>query len=226
MYYNKALFDQAGVSYPKNDWAWGDFLNAAQKIAALKSPEGPIYGYGAEISFFRVAPFIWANGGEIVDRTMRPTQLTLNTPAAQEAIQWYINLQTQHKVAPDAVADKSEDAPTRFVNGRLGMYMDSRRVVPVFRATIGDKFDWDVAPIPGGPTGKTKATILHSDGYCIAASSQNKDAAWKLIEFLASPAGQTRLTEIGRLVPSLKALAASPLFLNPACKAQRTATSG
>ncbi len=215
MYYNKALFDQAQVPYPKNDWAWSDFLNAAQKIAALKSPEGPIYGYGAEISFFRIAPFVWANGGEVVDQQMRPTQLLLSTPAAQEAIQWYVDFQTKYKISPDAAADKSEDAPTRFVNGRLGLFMDSRRVVPTFRATIGNKFDWDVAPIPAG---KTKATILHSDGYCIAASSQHKDAAWKLIEFFASPAGQTKLTEIGRLVPSLKALAQSPVFLGPNAK--------
>jgi multiple sugar transport system substrate-binding protein len=215
IYYNKALFDQAQVPYPSNEWTWSDMLSAAQKIATLKSDEGPIYGYGAEISFFRIAPFIWSNGGQIVDQQMRPTKLTLDNAAAQEAIQWYADFQTQYKVAPDAAADKSEDAPTRFVNGRLGLYMDSRRVVPTFRATIGDKFDWDVAPIPAG---KTKATILHSDGYCMAVASKNKDAAWKLIEFFASPIGQTKLTQIGRLVPSHKSLAESPLFLDPNTK--------
>jgi multiple sugar transport system substrate-binding protein len=215
IYYNKALFDSAGLAYPSNEWTWDDFLTAAQKITTLKSDEGPIYGYGAEISFFRIAPFVWANGGQIVDQHMRPTKLLLNSPAAQEAIQWYVDFQTKHKISPDAFADKSEDAPTRFVSGRLGMFMDSRRVVPVFRDVIGDKFDWDVAPMPARGLGKTRASILHSDGYCMAAAAKNKQAAWKLIEFFASPAGQTKLTAIGRLVPSHKALAESALFLNP-----------
>ncbi|NJM41707.1 MAG: sugar ABC transporter substrate-binding protein, partial [Anaerolineae bacterium] len=63
-----------------------------------------------------------------------------------------------------------------------------------------------------------KATILHSDGYCHSRLIPTQRRAWKLIEFFASPVGQTKLTEIGRLVPSHKALAESPTFLDPNAK--------
>jgi len=69
-----------------------------------------------------------------------------------------------------------------------------------------------VAPLPQG---RRPAGILHSDGYCLAAASQNKAAAWDFIEYANSPAGQTIVAQSGRTVPSLVSVADSPAFLNP-----------
>ncbi len=212
IYYNKSLFDDAKVAYPKAGWAWDDFVAAARALTRDDTALGRIFGYGSEISLFRVAPYVWSAGGEVFDNSDKPTKLTLDTDTAVAAVQRYIDLQVKFRAAPNAAAEKAEDSLTRFMNGKLGMYMDSRRVVALFRDTIKDSFDWDVAALPS--QGKT-TSILHSDDYCIPAGSKNKDAAWKLIEFAAGPAGQTTMTQIGRLVPSLKAVAESPVFLDP-----------
>jgi len=99
---------------------------------------------------------------------------------------------------------------SRFLNGTLGMFFDSRRGTPTFR-TITD-FDWDVAPLPNG---SQPASILHSDGYCMAAGSKSKEAAWKLIEFANSQPGQELMAKTGRTVPSMRAVAESAVFLEP-----------
>ena len=60
------------------------------------------------------------------------------------------------------------------------------------------------------------ATVLHSDAYCLAKSSPRKDAAYRFIEFAMSTEGATMIAKTGRTVPSLKAVAESPAFLDPA----------
>jgi multiple sugar transport system substrate-binding protein len=89
------------------------------------------------------------------------------------------------------------------------MVLSSRREVPTFR-TIED-FDWDVASFP---TLREPASVLHSDAYCLA-KGEGADAAWRFVEFAAGPQGQRTLARSGRIVPSLKRVAASKDFLDP-----------
>jgi multiple sugar transport system substrate-binding protein len=126
-------------------------------------------------------------------------------------------LQVKHHVTPDAVAAESEDLESRFSNGRLGMYLDSRRVTPTFRTITA--FDWDVAPLP---VGKFPASVLHADAYCLTSATKDKDAAWKFIEFANSIEGQKIIAATGRTVPSLKRVAESDAFLDPNARPQNS----
>lgn len=212
VYYNQDLFDAAGLSYPADDWTWGDFLQAAQRLTVDWDGDGRSdqYGTGIEPTLNRLAPFIWQAGGELVDDIENPTRLALDSPAALAGLQWFVDLQTVHGVAPDALAQSAESNESRFLNGTLAMYFNSRRGVPTYR-TITD-FIWDVAPLPRGVQ---QAGILHSDGYCMAATSKEKEAAWRFIEFANSTTGQELVARTGRTVPSLRAVAESPAFLEP-----------
>jgi multiple sugar transport system substrate-binding protein len=209
VYYNKNLFDAASVPYPQPDWTWADFLSIAQ---ALHDPANDQYGLGLEPSLIRLTPFIWQNGGELVNNPIA-TRLLVDSPEAREAIQWFVDLRLKHHVVPDVTSEQAEASEDRFANGRLGMYLDSRRVTPTFRTITA--FDWDVAPLP---TGKFPATILHADAYCLTSATQDKDAAWKFIEFANSAEGQKIIAATGRTVPSLKSVAESSAFLDPEAK--------
>lgn len=212
VYYNRDLFRAAGLADPGADWTWDEFLAAAQALTRDLDGDGRAdqHGLGTEASIFRAAPFIWQNGGDLVDDPAAPTRLALDTPAAREALQWFVDLQVRHHVVPDAVAEAAESSERRFLNGRLGMFLNSRRGVPTYRTISA--FDWDVAPLPRGAQ---RAGILHSDAYCMPSASRNKDAAWAFIEFANGPEGQRIVAESGRTVPSLRAVAESPAFLDP-----------
>lgn len=212
VYYNQDLFDQAGLPYPADDWTWADFLAIAKRLTLDADGDGrpEQYGVGVEPTLNRLAPFIWQAGGELVDNPEKPTRLALDSPAAQAGMQWFVELQTVHGVTPDALAQSAESNESRFLSGTLAMYFNSRRGVPTYR-TIKD-FKWDVAPLPRGVRA---AGILHSDGYCLAASSRDKEAAWRFIEFANSRTGQELIARTGRTVPSLRAVAESAAFLDP-----------
>ncbi|MCI0520938.1 MAG: sugar ABC transporter substrate-binding protein, partial [Chloroflexi bacterium] len=215
VYYNKDLFALAGLTVPADDWTWDDFLAAAQALTRDADGDGAsdVFGLGVEASIFRIAPFIWQNGGELVNDSVTPTRLALDTPEALEAIQWFVDLQTRHRVTPNAAEEASEDSESRFINGRLGMYLNSRRGVPTYREITA--FDWDVAALPRK---QHAASILHADAYCLPAASENKDAAWRFIEFANSAEGQAIVAASGRTVPSLVGVAESSAFLDPAKK--------
>jgi multiple sugar transport system substrate-binding protein len=219
VYYNKDMFAAAGVHAPRPGWTWADFLAAAQALTRDVDGDGAIdqHGIGTEVSIFRVAPFIWQNGGDLVDDAQAPTRLTLDSPAALEAVRWFVDLQVTHHVAPDAVAESAESSESRFLNGRLGMLLNSRRGVPTYRTITS--FDWDVAPLPQG---RQRAGILHADAYCLPRASAFKDAAWSFIEFANAPEGQRIVAQSGRTVPSLQAVAESPAFLDPTARPQNS----
>jgi multiple sugar transport system substrate-binding protein len=211
VYYNVDLFEAAGLPLPADDWTLDDFTAAAEALTVDEDGDGvnEVHGLVTESSLIRYAPFIWSAGGEVVDDTDDPTRLTLDTPEAREAIAWFMNLGAGgHDVVPSEAEVLAEDDLSRFMNGRAGMFLQSRRVVPTLREIDG--FQWDVAPLPQD---EQPAGILHSDAFCMSTDAADKDAAWAFIEYAVGPAGQEILARTGRTVPSMKSVAESPVFL-------------
>lgn len=215
IYYNKDLFKQANVPVPAADWNWDAFLAAAKALSKDTNGDGvnDQFGVGVDAELIRFAPFVWQAEGEVVDGDITPSTLFLDQPEAKEAGDFFFGLQTREHVAPNQEEEAAQDSQSRFLNGTLAMYFNSRRVVPTLREAA--KFDWDVAALPRY---KAAATVLHSDGYCLPSGGKNKDAAWALIEFANSVEGQTIIAGTGRTVPSRIAVANSPAFLDPAAK--------
>ncbi len=229
LYYNRDLFKRFQVPVPKDGMSWVEFVDRAAQMTRDKQgqmvrgadPDLPmagtaqaeIYGAGIEPEVIRIAPFVWSNGGEIVDDVEEPTRFTLDTAEARVAIQSFFELRTVHGVVPTDQEVESEDLESRFLNGRLAMFFDSRRAVPSIRE--GADFDWDVVSLP---VFREPASILHSDAYCMTKASDAKDAAWRFVEFALGPNGAPVVARTGRTVPSLRSVAESDAFLDPAKK--------
>ncbi len=215
VYYNRDAFQRYGVAEPQAGWSWDEMVEKAVRLTKNTDGKGrfELYGLGVEPSIIRVAPFVWSNGGEIVDDEDQPTRMTFDTPEAVDALTRFFELRQVHGVIPTEQEVEAEDDETRFMNGRLAMLLSSRRVTPTFR-TI-ENFDWDVAPLPRL---RRAAGILHSDAYCLTKASDEKDAAWRFMQYALGPEGQTVVARSGRTVPSLKEIAQSPAFLDPEAK--------
>jgi multiple sugar transport system substrate-binding protein len=229
VYYNRALFAKYGVPEPKPGWTWNDMLAAAsaltrdangRTVVGTETEGAPqkvaTYGLGIEPSIIRLAPFVWSNGGEIVDDPQRPTRFTLDTAPAREALRNIVDLRRTYGVVPTDEEVEAEGDEPRFSGGRLAMLLSSRRSTTTFR-TIKD-FGWDVAPLP---VYKQQAGILHSDAYCITRGSRDKDAAWRFVEYAMSAEGQRIVAATGRTVPSNVEVSRSAAFLDPNKPPQR-----
>ena len=204
VYYNVDLFNQAGIAPPVTGWTWDDFRAAGESLT-----RGEVRGIGIEPSIIRLAPFVWSNGGEIVDDEIAPTTFTLDEPEARAAMQYIIDL-AHDELIPTEQEVAAQPLETRFVTGKLGMLLSSRRETPEFREIRG--LNWDVGPLP---VGEEAVGILHSDGYCIAAQSDKAAAAADFIAYATGQQGQTIAALGGRTVPSLMSVAESGAFLDP-----------
>lgn len=118
-----------------------------------------------------------------------------------------------------------------FQNGQLAMLIDGRWNVVNFRKVVGDKpgqsgnrFEWDVAPLPmykqydeNGDITVHGVQAGHSGSVaiCINAKSKKKNAAWKFLEFIGGSEGQLAQSESGFAIPSQKSLAKTDSFLQP-----------
>jgi multiple sugar transport system substrate-binding protein len=230
VYYNRDLFRRFRVAEPTAGWTWTEFViravnltrDAQGRPVSAGDPElgairPAIFGLGVEPTVIRLAPLVWSNGGELFDDPDRPTRFALERPSAQVALQEFLKLRKDYGVVPSDQDVEAEDDESRFQNGRLAMLLSSRRSTPTFRTITA--FDWDVAPLP---VFKRPAGVLHSDAYCMAKASEAKDDAWRFVEFANSPEGQRIVARTGRTVPSLKAVARSKAFLDPAAKPRRS----
>lgn len=213
VYWNETLFRDAGIEPPSPRWTWDDFLRTAEALTRDTDADGrpDVYGLGVEPDLVHLGPFVWQAGGEVVDDTARPTTTTLVEPAAIRAVTFFVELRREHLVAPSQQEAESEDLESRFAAGRVAMLIDSRRVTAALR--LVPALDWDVAPLPRD---RRAATMLHADAYCMARSSPRKDAAFRFVEFALGPEGAAIVARSGRTVPSLRAVAESEAFLDPA----------
>jgi multiple sugar transport system substrate-binding protein len=213
VYYNKALFENAGLPLPTAGWTWDEFLKDAQALTKnVNDPRNAQYGVGLKLDLPHLLPFIWQKGGLLVDSDTTPTQFQFGTAETRAGLQQFVDLRQKYQVTPSEEAAISFTPVNRFLAGSVGMIFFSRRLTPTLRKA---NFDWDVVPLP---MGKQAATVLFADGYCIFKASQQKDKVWAFIEFAASAEGQTILTKAGRSVPSLKTVAESSVFLDTTTK--------
>lgn len=205
VYFNTDLFERAGVEPPFGGWTWDEFRDAALELTTRD-----VRGVGIEPNVIRLAPFMWSNGGELVDDDTEPTRFTFDDPASREALEFVVSLVRDDEVVPSEREVAAQDLETRFTTGKIAMLLSSRRETPPFREVTGLNFD--VLPLPQAerPSG-----ILHSDGYCIAAQSDEQTAAAELIAYATGEQGQTITTLGGRTVPSLESVANSLAFLDP-----------
>jgi multiple sugar transport system substrate-binding protein len=208
LYYNKDLFDAAGVEYPNQNWTLDDLKAAALKIT---SGEGPnkIFGLGELPSpgdSLMAPPYLMPFGGVYL-REPEEDEVLINEPAAVEAMEWWQEF--RDKGAVPSPADLQNVAWPAFQFGKIGMTQQGSWATPPIRA--GSKFNWDIMIWPKGP--KAHVTFSAGSGYGITRDSKNADAAWIYLNDYLSTAGQAYMWGItGRGSPAR--LSAWPSYLS------------
>ncbi len=214
LYYNKDMFDAAGVAYPTDAWTYADLRDAAKKLTLDKDGDGTTDQWGFWDGGYDMEPFwgslVWAYGGDVVDVAGGKT--LIGSPEATAAFQALADMWLTDKSMPteQQLAQYGYDG---FLSGVSAMGVSGHWSVPEY-STVA--FKWDVAPMPSGPSGR--ATGVNSAGFVIAKDSKNPDAAWEFVKYAFSDAGQTELAKIGLAIPVRKSVAESPAYLDQAVK--------
>jgi multiple sugar transport system substrate-binding protein len=213
LYYNKDMFDEAGLEYPNDDWTWEDFRQAAETLTVDSNDDGipERYGHWWYGRYAHVEPWIYANGGRILNEDK--TRIEVDAKA-KEALQFLADLSNKYNVSPpkrDIVGIRQQDM---FPLQQTAMWVDGSWNVAHVRQMGQGAFDWGIAKVPAGPSAEAGDYEAYGwpDSIVISKESEHKEAAWKLVKYLI---GKNRPLEsyMAGKVPINKFLANSDQWL-------------
>jgi len=211
LYYNKDMFDKAGLAYPDSNWTWDELRNAAKKLTFDKDKDGKMDQYGLIVEIFAdwYYPWLIQNDGGLFDADGNwAIAKGKNLANNSEAVQFLSDLMNKDKVAPSVQNTRQLGGQQTFVNGMAAMCIYGRWVQLEFKDI--KKFKWDYTVLPKR---KKRATTLVGVSLAMAAETKHPDEAWKLIKFMTSSKGQVYTAESGVAIPSRKSVANSDHYL-------------
>lgn len=208
LFYNKDMFDAAGVPYPDDTWTWDDVVEAGQKMTVL---EGDNKQYGITVNSWPPAllPYIFSFGGSVFDDMNNPQEVTFDNPNTVAALQFAQDMIYKYQIAP--TVQDTENLGGSFDTGKVAMDITGMWAV-VNRRNITD-FNWDVANLPLAE-GQPRRTIAFYAGYAIYKDTQNPELAWEFAKYFQSDTAQELLAGLGLITVINKQIASSDEVLN------------
>ncbi|MFA7372469.1 MAG: sugar ABC transporter substrate-binding protein [bacterium] len=206
LFYNKDMFDKAGIPYPTRSLNWDEFRDIAVK---LTSGEAGGRRYGCLVS--DIPLLVSQNGGNVFSEDGK--RCLLDRPEAVEAFQYLVDLSFRYKVMPSYSELQSSNHLQLFQTGRLGMFLSGRYHAPILSEQISS-FEWGVAP---GLHRKKRINIITGPfGWVMSSKTRHPEAVWKLMEHLVVGDCEKELARVGYNIPAVKKIAYSDLFMtNP-----------
>ena len=171
LFYNKTLFDRAGVEYPTDDWTWDDFRDAAK---ALTDESDQVFGYGTTVAgtgsaAFQFWPRLWQNGGEILSAD--GTEAAFDSQAGVDALEHLRSMAVDDKsVYLDQTGDKYLPL---FISNRVAMVTSGPWNLSDLKA---GGTDYGVVDLPG--TDGDHQTVAGPDFWALLDHKDANRAHW------------------------------------------------
>ncbi len=201
VYYNKDLFDQAGVPYPTRDWTYDDYLAAMNALTVPGDDDTAVWGSTLDPIYDRVQIHVNSFGGHYVNPD-EPTDCVLDEPEAVAALEWLRTRIWDDGVMATSLALSKVETRRAFWDGRVAMVEDGSWALKDILANAD--FRVGVAPFPAGPA--RRATLATTDGFAISATTPHPDEAWELLKFLIDKEYSLAMAEANFLQPSRSTL--------------------
>jgi len=180
IYYNKDMFDRAGLAYPRADWRWEDLRALSQK---LSRPSAKVYGYGLDVAPdpYDFQGYLWSAGGRMLGADGRTVQGEFDSSQSQAMFTMLLGLLDQGLAATLGVGD-GKNQRQLFVADRVAMLMDGA----AFRLELAqDGKRYGVAPLPSFQ-GRPAQSVVSVSSLAMARDSKQKELAWQFIKFYSS----------------------------------------
>ena len=192
LFYNRELFDKAGIAYPDETWTWQHVLDAAVE---LRDPSRAVFGFSAELDRQRVLyPAVFRNEGWV----LRDGRSGFDDEATIGGLRTLTDA-VARGLAPNGMASADTRGRELFQGGKLamlnGLPNDSNNAYkdPAVRARTG------VAVLPRG---KVRATVIHGLANAVNARTPYPDACVAFVQFMAGRVAGEIQGRSGTILPS------------------------
>lgn len=200
LYFNKDLFDRAGVRYPSDGWTWDDWFRTAEKLTS-SSGDQKQWGHTVYSNYKWNVPWMKQIQKEGWDRPMAPAKCQLDDPAIVDAMRRQADMRLRYQYAP-MPADGTD-----FYKGRVAMNISGEW--EMWRLRQEGRVKWDVAVLPRN---KRAATLLFVQGSMVLNTTRAPDAIWTWLKELTTEDAQRQVIQASSRMPATPELA-QKLFL-------------
>lgn len=206
LYYNRALFDAAGLEAGKPPATWDSLAATAAALTADTDGDGQTDQWGLSfplqanqgVVYYWFA-FLWQAGGEIFTEDFSAARFQ-EAPGVAALIFWQAMVEAG--TIPLAPPEQG------FENGQIGMTLASTARLNRYVEALGDNLG--VAPLPAGPAGN--ATGVGGANLAIMADCKDKEAAWTFVSWMTSPKVNLRWSTSTGYLPLRRSVVASEAY--------------
>ena len=218
LFYNRKLFREAGIPYPKPGWTWEECLRAAKRLTRYRivnNRKVPVQK-GLYVSNGDWWFFIWMYGGRLFSPDGK--RCLMDSEKVKKGIRFWASLRLKHHVMP-TTSEAQSMAPTGAWGSDALLFRESKVAMTVSGRWLAIQYreqkdlDWDVTSVPHGPN---RVTLLASKCYSIPKICRNKEAAITFIRHLLGKENQLLVANYGDGIPSMNTPEITKAFLfNP-----------
>jgi len=216
LYYNKKLFQQAGIANPPT--TWDELVADGKKLTAGGKYGLAIEGGNQSENIHNAFAFGKQHGADFFDAAGKPT---FDTPEAVAAIKQYVDFIARDKIAAPGNAEyAANQSVTDFATGKAAMLM--WQVAGANLKSHGmnpDQYGMVPIPVPVGATGlKATSSMVAGINLAVFKNSKNLDGALQLVKFMTSKDESVALNKAFGSIPPVKDAQGDPAFATPELK--------
>ncbi len=206
-YYDKRMFDEVGVAYPKDNMTWDEFIATASKFPQLSNSGKTYLRRGAQVFLHwgATAPIIFVGlGGTLTNDGFKGDKAQVNTPETIKVLTELKNLCDTGVLVNDFKNDISG-----FSSGKVAMVLQTRSSFSGYSEAVGD----DKLGTTTFPVLPEKHMVGSGcSGFAVMADSKCKEEAAGFVLYVSSKEGQEVFMSSPDCVPVLKSLANSEVW--------------
>lgn len=194
LYYNKDILEEAGIQVPEADdpWTWSEFLEILEELKPLMEEKD---GYPLDMTFpvgetsiYYYAPFVWANGGELVSEDGLTVDGYFNSKECADAMEYFRTI-VENEYMSEAPIDKL------FESGRAAFKFDGAWEVNTIYGSYPD-INLGVAPyIVSDNWDGERYTPTGSWAFAASSDTENIQGATELVKWMSGIESGIRIWE-------------------------------
>jgi multiple sugar transport system substrate-binding protein len=182
LFYNKELFDKAGIAYPDADWTWDDLKAAADKLTTDEDGDGKADVVGVDFAWnaWSYRPFLYQAGGRFWSEDGERT--VIDSPEAVKALTYFKSLMKEYSFTMSSSQRGGLGPDKFFESGKVAIYLDGSWRTPSLKKNAPN-LRFGVAPLPRG---MKSMSVSGSCYWAVSSQTKHPEASWKLAKFLSS----------------------------------------
>jgi multiple sugar transport system substrate-binding protein len=172
VYYNKALFDEKGVEYPKAGWTWDDLQETAKKLTD-KEKKISGFAFSGQPDPYDFEMYLWSNGTSIVDKDGN-LDGNVNSDKSIEVFDMF-----QGMLKEGYAITTEGSGSTEMKSGKVAMFVNGAWSLGTLKEA---GIDYGVVELPNFGNGES-VSIISSSGIAMSKDSDHKEAAFEFMKY-------------------------------------------